>query len=256
MTTANTAANTKDPAAAFAAEVSDNIAQLACDRDVQALSRLWMRETAPAKYSYNFRWMGLPIIQYPTDILALQEIIWQVRPDIIIETGIARGGSVVFHASMLELLGGDGIVVGIDLDIRPHNRRAIEDHPMARRIRLVEGSSTAPVTLDAVRALAAGRSRALVILDSNHTHDHVLAELRAYAGFVPAGSYLVVLDTIVEDMPKSLFPDRPWGPGDNPKTAVHAFLAETDRFAIDADIHTKLLITVAPDGYLKCLGDP
>ncbi len=244
-----------NPTEQFAQEVAHNIAGLREDQDVQALSRVWLREITPYKYTYNFKWMGRPIIQLPQDMIALQELVWQIKPDLIIETGIAHGGSIVYSASLLELLGGDGLVVGIDIDIRPHNRQAIEDHPMMKRIRLVEGSSIAPETVAEVRKLAEGRQRILVLLDSNHTHEHVLGELKAYAPLVKAGSYVIVYDTLVDDMPTSFFTDRSWGPGNNPKTAVREFLQRTDRFEIDKDLDSKLLITVAPDGYLKCVKD-
>ncbi len=190
--------------------------------------------------------------EYPQDMFALQEIIWEVRPELIIETGVAHGGSLVFSASILELLGGNGRVLGIDIEIRPHNRVAIQQHPLAHRIELLEGSSTDPAIVAQARQRAEGR-HVLVMLDSNHTHDHVLAELHAYSPLVTPGSYLIVLDTIVEHMPADCFPDRPWGPGNNPKTAVHQFLRTTDRFVIDHQIPEKLLITVAPDGYLRCI---
>lgn len=205
-------------------------------------------------YEYNFTWMGRPIIQFPQDIMAMQELIWKVKPDLIVETGIAHGGSIVFSASMLQLLGGDGIVVGVDIDIRSHNRKAIEEHPMAPRIRMIEGSSIDPDVVRQVKAYAEGRKRILVALDSNHTHDHVLAEMRAYHGLVNPGSYLVVFDTVIEDMPPELSGDRPWKPGDNAKTAVHQFLRESDQFEIDHELEAKLLLTVAPDGYLRRKG--
>jgi cephalosporin hydroxylase len=207
------------------------------------------------KYSYHFEWLGRPIIQYPQDIVAMQQLLWQVQPDLVIETGIAHGGSLVFTASMLELnaaCGGpaDARVLGVDIDIRAHNRAAIEAHPMARRIDMLEGSSVAPSVVAQVQAAAANRRRVLVCLDSNHTHEHVLAELEAYAPLVSVGSYCVVFDTVIDDMPKSMFLDRPWGPGDNPKTALHAWLKGHPEFEIDRSVDHRLLITVAPDGWL------
>ncbi len=220
------------------------------------------------RYSYHFDWMGRPIVQFPQDIVAMQELVWRVKPDVIVETGIAHGGSLVFSASMLALLDmADAIatgttldprqsrrcVVGVDIDIRPHNRAAIEAHPMASRIRMIQGSSIDPAIVAEVhRAVRdAAPRRVLVCLDSNHTHDHVMAELDAYAGLATPGSYCVVFDTVVERMPKELFPDRPWGPGDNPMTAVHAWLSRHPEFSIDRQIPDKLQLTVAPDGYLK-----
>ena len=231
------------------------ISEMAEDQNINDLGRRWFLESFRHEYSYHFRWLGVPIIQYPQDIVALQEIIWRVQPDAIVETGIARGGSLIFSASMLELLGGDREVVGVDIDIRHHNRIAIETHPLAKRISMIEGSSVDKEVVDAVRRKVEGRERVLVILDSNHTHDHVLKELRLYSPLVTAGSYLIVFDTVVEQMPDEFFEHRPWGKGDNPMTAVHEFLKETDRFEIDTEIHTKLQITVAPNGYLRCIKD-
>lgn len=230
----------------FQGEVQQNIQSLAQDKDLQSLSRIWLREVTAHKYHYNFTWMGLPIIQCPQDVLAMQQLIWEVKPDLIIETGIARGGSLIFYASMLELLAqsghGEGKVLGIDIDIRQHNREAIEAHPMARRVQMLQGSSIDPDIIEQVKRIAAGKQRVLVALDSNHTHDHVLAELEAYAPLTSVGSYCVVFDTAVEDMPQAMFNDRPWGVGNNPKTAVHAYLRDHPEFVIDADIHHKLLI--------------
>lgn len=239
--------------AKFADEVASNIEGLRHDEDLQALSRIWLRLAGKHHYSYNFSWLGRPIIQHPTDVLALQEIIWNVRPDLIIETGIAHGGSLIFSASMLELIGGDGRVIGIDIDIRAHNRAEIEKHPLNRRLTLLEGSSTSDEIVAEVKRLAVGRERIMVILDSNHTHDHVARELTLYSPFVTKDSYLVVLDTVIEDMEADAHPDRPWGKGNNPKTAVWEFLKANDRFEIDRNIEAKLLVTVAPDGYLKCV---
>lgn len=239
----------------FQAEVANNIQNLHDDLDVQALSRIWLREIAPYKYAYNFTWMGRPIIQFPQDMLAMQEIIWNLKPDLIIETGIAHGGSLIFHASMLELVGEDADVLGIDIDIREHNRIEIEKHPMFKRITLMEGSSVDDETVQKVFDFAKNKQRVLVILDSNHTHEHVLKELEIYSQLVTKDSYLIVFDTLVEDMPDSLSGDRPWGKGNNPKTAVWEFLKNNDRFEIDKKLESKLLITVAPDGYLKCIKD-
>ncbi len=205
------------------------------------------------KYPYNFDWLGLPIIQFPQDMIAVQEIIWKTKPDIIIETGVARGGSLILSASILHLLNGNGRVIGIDIDIRAHNRKAIENHPLAFRINLIQGSSIDQSIVDEVKNNLKQGDKVMIILDSNHTHDHVLKELELYSPLVTKGCYLVVMDTIVDDMPDDAFPDRSWGVGNNPKTAVHAFLQKSDRFEIDKSIHDKLLITVAPDGYLRCV---
>lgn len=220
----------------------------------------FLEHSVTRKYSYNYSWLGRPIIQYPQDIIAMQEIIWKTKPDLIIETGIAHGGSLIFSASMLELnalCAGpfDAQVLGVDIEIRSHNKKAIEEHPMNHRIVMLEGDSTSPEIIRKVRDIAGRKKRILVILDSNHTHAHVLAELEAYAPLTSEGSYCVVFDTLIEDMPVDSYPDRPWGKGNNPKTAVWEYLKKTDRFVIDKEIENKLLITVAPDGYLKCIRD-
>jgi cephalosporin hydroxylase len=203
-----------------------------------------------AQYSYNFSWMGRPIIQYPQDMIAMQEIIWDIRPDLIVETGIAHGGSLIYYASLLELIG-KGKVLGIDIDIREHNRKEIENHPMYKRIEMIQGSSVAAETVEKVKAFAKDYTTIMVVLDSNHTHEHVLQELLAYAPLVSVGSYLVVFDTIVEFMPNGYLPGRPWGKGDNPWSAAQTFLQQHPGFEIDKAISDKLLISVAPDGYLK-----
>lgn len=239
----------KDPAAAFEQEVAQNIRSLREDSDLKARSGEWLRSTLPHRYSYNFRWMGRPIIQYPQDMIAMQEILWQVRPDLIVETGIAHGGSLIYYASLCELIG-HGQVLGIDIDIRAHNRAAIEAHPMFRRIELLQGSSTDAQIIGQVRERARGKT-VLVVLDSNHTHEHVLAELEAYAPLVTSGSYCVVFDTVIEDLPAGLYPERPWDVGNNPKTAVAEYLARHPEFEVDADTEAKISITVAPGGYLR-----
>ena len=212
----------------------------------------FMVKATATKYSYHFSWMGRPIIAFPQDMIAMQEIIWEVKPDLIIETGVAHGGSIVYYASLLELIGGDGLVIGIDIDIRKHNRDLIEAHPMMKRIKLIEGSSLSEEVVNQVKEIAAEKKTIMVCLDSNHTHDHVLEELKLYAPLTTAGSYCVVFDTVVEDMPADWdWGIRPWGVGNNPKTAVFEYLKTDDNFKIDKSIDNKLLISVVPDGYLK-----
>lgn len=240
----------------FKRECAEEVAVQGADPVLGRASSAWMNLANARKYSYHFEWLGRPIIQYPQDILAMQELIWRIQPNLIIETGIAHGGSLIFSASMLELnaaCGGprDAKVLGIDVEIRSHNRKAIEEHPMAQRISMIQGSSIAPEIIAQVHERASGQERVLVCLDSNHTHAHVLAELEAYALLTTVSSYCVVFDTVIEDMPIELFPDRPWGPGDNPKTAVREYLKSHPEFEIDKSFEHKLLITVAPDGYLK-----
>jgi cephalosporin hydroxylase len=240
----------------FRRERAKEIEAMGQEVELGRISSCWMNQAQTVRYPYHFEWMGRPIIQYPQDILAVQEIIWSVKPDLIVETGIAHGGSLIFSASMLELnaiSGGprDAQVLGIDIDIRAYNRVAIEAHPMMRRIAMIEGSSVAPGVISQVEAKAVGKRSVLVLLDSNHTHDHVLTELEAYAPLVTAGSYCVVFDTVIEDMPDVTFADRPWGKGNNAKTAVWDFLKRHPEFEVDKSIQNKLMITVAPDGYLK-----
>jgi cephalosporin hydroxylase len=240
----------------FKTECENEIAAQGSNEPLVAATRRWLEVANPAKYSYHFSWLGRPIIQYPQDILAMQEIIWTAQPDLIIETGIAHGGSLIFSAAMLELnaaCGGNpnAQVLGIDVDIRPHNRAAIEAHPMAKRIGMLEGSSVAPEIVAEVHKRAEGKQRILVCLDSNHTHEHVMGELDAYAPLTSVGSYCVVFDTIIEDLPAGTFPDRGWDRGNNPNTAVHAWLKSHPEFEIDKAMQNKLLITVAPDGFLR-----
>lgn len=241
--------------ARFITEVQENIEGLQADTAVRQATRDWVAAIAPHKYTYNFTWLGRPIIQFPQDLAAMQEIIWATKPDLIIETGIAHGGSLIFHASMLQLLGNHGQVIGVDIDIRDHNRVEIEAHPMFERIEMIQGSSIDDSIADQVRTIADGVKRVMVVLDSNHTHAHVERELELYAPLVTKDCYLVVCDTLIEDMPAGSFPDRPWDKGDNPANAVEAFLSATDRFEVDADIDAKLQISVAPGGYLKCVAD-
>lgn len=253
---------------AFEDEVARNVESLGRDDDLRALSLEWILRSAEHNYSYNFRVLDRPIIQYPQDMVAMQELIWEIKPDLIIETGIAHGGSLILSASMLALLdycdaadAGEVLdpadpqrrVLGIDIDIREHNRRAIEEHPLAGRIDMIEGSSVDPDVIGQVQRRAAGASTVLVCLDSNHTHEHVLRELEAYAPLVTVGSYCVVFDTIVEDMPAGSFPDRPWDRGDNPKTAVTEYLERRPEFAVDKARDHKLMISVAPGGFLERL---
>jgi len=250
----------------FAHEVERRLEANRQDKTLQAASHDFIVASTQPKYSYNFSMLGRPIIQYPQDMVALQELIWTIKPDLVIETGIAHGGSLILSASMLALLdycdaveAGQTLdpktprrrVLGIDIDIRAHNRAAIEAHPMAHRIDMIQGSSIAPEIVAEVHKRAAGNERVLVILDSNHTHEHVLAELDAYASLVSPGSYCVVFDTVIEDLPAGMYPDRPWNVGNNPKTAVHEFLSRSHDFEVDEDMEAKLLITVAPGGYLR-----
>jgi len=262
----------------FQAEVSKNIDRLLNAHEMHQSSLDWLRQTLPYRYSYNFSWLGQPIIQYPQDIVAIQELIWRIKPDLIIETGVAHGGSLILSASLLALLdycnaktsGGSleetakgRCVIGIEIDIRPHNRLAIQSHPLAHKIELIEGSSISQEVVAKVRDRAKPYNRIMVFLDSNHTHEHVLAELDAYAPFVSVGSYCVVFDTVIEHLPQDCYPNRPWGPGNSPLTAVRRFISSLAaqrrtgndgrplHFEVDSRLDSKLLITVAPGGYLR-----
>ena len=239
-----------DPIREFELERNEIIEANSKNIALKNISEQFNIESNKAKYSYNFSWMGRPIIQYPQDIMAMQEIIWDIKPDLIIETGIAHGGSIIYYASLLELIG-NGEVLGIDIDIRDHNKKAIEAHPMFKRIQMLEGSSVTKEMVERVRPFTQNKSKILVCLDSNHTHEHVLQELNFYAQFVSVGSYIVVFDTIVEDLPEQYLPNRFWGKGNNPKTAVNEFLKNNTNFQIDSQIDNKLLISVNPGGYLK-----
>jgi cephalosporin hydroxylase len=233
-----------------------NISELGKDEKIHKSSFKWIEYVSKKySYSYNFTWLGRPIIQFPQDIIAMQELIWQVKPDLIIETGIAHGGSLIFSASLMELLGGDGQVLGIDIDIRQHNRIEIEKHRMSKRITMLEGSSVDPEIVSRVYDIAKVKNRILVVLDSMHTHDHVLQELELYSVLVKKDSYMVVFDTIIEEMPDDFFPGKPWSKGNSPKTAIEEFLKRNNRFMVDKEISDKLLITLAPGGYLKCVKD-
>lgn len=239
----------------FEKEVQERIDAISQNDELKSIAHAFLQASVEPKYSYNFSWLGRPIIQYPQDMIAMQELLWEVKPDLIIETGIAHGGSLIFYASILELIaictGHEGEVLGIDIDIRPHNRKAIEEHPMYKRISMFQGSSTSSEILAEVVQKTKGKKRILVCLDSNHTHEHVLAELEAYAPLTSVGSYCVVFDTLIEDMGEEAYPERPWGAGNNPKTSVWEYLKTHPEFEIDKSIQNKLLITVAPDGYLK-----
>ena len=254
------------PEQQFAQERQQRLGAYAQDKSFRQLSRQWLQESMAKKYVYNFDWLGRPIIQYPQDMVAIQELVWRVRPDLIIETGIAHGGSLILSASMLAMLdmcdaieAGATIdprqskrkVIGLDIDIREHNRTAIEAHPMASRIQMFQGSSIAPDVVQQVRAAAQGYKKVMVFLDSMHTHAHVLGELDAYATLVTPGSYCVVFDTFVDDMPPKFFADRPWDVGDNPKTAVRAWLPKHPEFEVDAEMEQRLQVTVAPHGFLR-----
>ena len=239
-----------DDRAEFERSKREAAARMAADESLAARARDLNAAADRHDWSYQWSWLGLPVIQLPPDIVALQEVIWETRPELVIETGIARGGSLVLYASILELVG-EGEVLGIDVDIRAHNREAIEAHPLAKRIRMIEGSSLDDDVVAQARAAAANVERVMVVLDSNHTHAHVLAELRAYGPLVTVSQFLVVADTFVEQIPAQGHRPREWGPGDNPATALGAWLDEVDDFAPDPFVNAKLLLTASPGGYLR-----
>lgn len=252
----------------FLGEVEGRVKSYKDEEEMRKAAADFMLSSTKPKYCYNFSWQSRPIIQYPQDMVAMQEIIWKVKPDLIIEMGIAHGGSLIYNASILAMLDmceaikehriidpkiSERKILGVDIDIREHNKTEIEKHPMSSRIEMIEGSSISPEIIEKVKDYAKDYKCILVCLDSNHTHEHVLAELEAYAPLTSVGSYCVVFDTIIEDLPKDAYPDRPWGPGDNPKTAVYDYLKNHPNFEIDKNIFEKLLISVCPDGFLKKL---
>lgn len=238
----------------FFSERNSSIQKMSQDNEVSKISKKFHIAVSKYDYAYNLTWMGVPILQLATDIISLQEIIWKVKPDLIIETGLAYGGSLIFSASMLDLLGKDGLALGIDIDIRAHNRQAIESHTMYKRIKLIEGSSVDPNVIRQVKEVAKNKKSILVILDSNHSHEHVLKELEIYSKFVTVDSYIIAFDTVIEFLDRHLQhdkPQRPWGAGNNPWTAVQDFLKANDCFEIDQSFTNKTVLTSAPGGYLK-----
>lgn len=240
-----------DPVEEFKRERLKAVEEMSEDEELRNKSLEWMLHADKYKYTYNYTWLGRPIIKYPNDIVLMQEVIWDVKPDLIIETGIAHGGSVILSASMLELIGGDGQVVAVDIDIREHNREEIKKHPMYKRITMFEGSSISEEIVNKVRGISKTKKRVMVFLDSNHTHKHVLQELELYAPLVTVGSYLVLPDTFIEYFPKGYYFNRPWDVGNNPMTALREFLSKSNNFVIDKEKTNKLMITEAFDGYIK-----
>ncbi len=236
----------------FESKNKQKINSMKKDKSFVENGKSWFQDSWTHEYTNHFSWLGLPIIQLPQDIVALQEIIWKIKPDLIVETGVARGGSVIFHASLLSMIG-KGEVIGIDIDIRDKNRKAIEKHPLSKKITLMQGSSISKKIVNQVYKIAKNKKKILVFLDSHHTHNHVLKELELYSPLVKNGSYVVVFDTIVEDLPKNFVKNRPWNVGNNPKTAVYEFLKYNKRFKIDKNLENKLVLTSNPDGFLKCI---
>lgn len=242
-----------DPVSEFFAERNADITAMGADAELRQKSLDWMLHADKYKYTYNFTWMGRPIIKFPSDIIIQQELMWKLKPDLVIETGIAHGGSIIFTASMMEMMGIEGEVIGLDIDIRQHNRDLIESHPMKKRITMYEGSSTDPVIVEKVRQHTVGKKCVMVILDSLHSHEHVYNEMKAYAPMVTVGSYCILPDTFIEFFPKGYYSDtRPWDVGDNPYTGMKQYLAETgDMFETDYSLTHKAMITETIDGYLR-----
>jgi cephalosporin hydroxylase len=224
-------------------------------RAFEWISREWVRVGWGLKYSYQFTWLGRPIIQMPEDMVRIQEVIYQVQPDVIIETGVAHGGSLVFYASLCKLLG-KGRVIGIDIEIRPHNRSALEKHEFFNLITLIEGSSTSPSIVEQVRAFVRPEDKVLVMLDSCHTKEHVRNEMEVYGPLVTPGSYMVAADGIMQDLS-----DVPGGKPDwnwnNPSTAAVEFAAEHPEFKLESPIkpfsesHLETEITYWPSAWLR-----
>ncbi len=241
-----------DPIEEFKKERAKAQQEMLLDKELKQKSLDWMLHADKYKYTYNFTWMGRPIIKYPQDIAIMQELIWDVKPDLIIETGIAHGGSIIFSSSMMELLGNGGKVIAVDIDIRKHNRAEIEKHPMMKNITMLEGSSVDEKIVQQIADYAKGFKKVMVVLDSNHSHEHVYRELELYTPLVSVDSYILLPDTFVEFFPKGYVTNRPWDVGNNPYTAMEAFLKTTDKFIKDESVTNKLLITEAfGGGYLK-----
>ena len=239
-----------DPARQFFRERKQDIEQMAQDAELHGKSLEWMIHADKYRYTYNFTWMGRPIIKFPNDMVVYQELIWDLKPELIIETGIAHGGSLIFSASLLSLIG-KGRVVGIDIDIREHNRIEIEKHPMSSLITMIEGDSTSDAVLNQVESVAKFEGPTVVVLDSNHTHEHVLKELELYHRFIGKGFYMILPDTFIEFFPKGYYSNRPWDVGNNPYTAMQAFLERHSEFKIDEVYSSKAIITESFSGYVK-----
>jgi len=235
----------------FKKNVDKNIKSMSRDKELKRKSISWMLHADKYKYTYNYRWMGIPIIKFPNDIVVLQEIIWKVKPDVIIETGIAHGGSIIFSATMMDLIGNNGLVIGIDVDIRKHNRLEIEKSKFYNRIKMIEGSSTSNKIVNKIKKYIKPKHKVMVFLDSNHTYSHVKNEIEIYSKLVTKNSYLVVEDTFTEYFPKNYFSNRPWDVGNNPIIAIKEFLKKNKNYKIDKNINDKLSITETFDGYLK-----
>jgi len=244
----------KDPIAKFFEERKSDIDRMGKDKDFQKKSLEWILHANQYKYVYNFKWMGQPIIKFPADIIVQQEIMWKLKPDLIIETGIAHGGSILFSASMIEMMGVKGEVVAVDIDIREHNKKLIKEHPMYKNITMYEGSSIDPKIFEKVKNHTKNKKCIMVILDSSHTHEHVLEELKLYAPLVSLNSYCIVLDTFIEYLPKgysSQHGKRSWDVGNNPYTAMKTFLEKNNNFSVDKNLSNKGMITETIEGYLK-----
>ncbi|MDI9571149.1 MAG: CmcI family methyltransferase [Pseudomonadota bacterium] len=230
-------------------------AAMSADADLADRAREVLIAADRYHWIHQTTWFGEPILNLPQDMFAMQEIIYRQRPRYILEIGVAWGGSLLFHASLLQVLGGEK-VIGVDVYIPPDLRDRLAGHgSLSERLVLIEGSSTDETTFAAVKGIVGTSREVMVILDSHHSHDHVLAELRLYSPLVGKGQYLVCGDTIIEDMPIEAHRPRPWGPGNSPRTALAAFLQTTDRFAVDEALDRKLLFTCNPGGYLQCLRD-
>jgi cephalosporin hydroxylase len=241
----------------FENEVADNVRRVIQDHSLKLQSRQWLASASKYGYTYNFKWLGTTVVQLPADLICVQEIIWDYKPDLIVETGIARAGSASFYTSLLALLELNGHVqnaryVGIDVEIREHARVALSKEPILRKYATaIEGSSIDPEVVKAVSIVASEHSRVIVVLDSSHTHSHVYSELRAYAALVPKGGYIVVFDTSIEWDSEAKWGNRPWGPGDSPSTALDLFLKEYPNFVRDRELSDKGLISVIEGGVIR-----
>ncbi len=234
----------------FNEEKKENIKKAYDNPELHKSALDFITKSDQHNYAYNWTWLDMPIIQMPEDIMLVQEIIWETKPDIIIETGIAWGGSVVLYASILELIG-KGQVLAIDKVLPQHNIDAIMKYNFSSRIKLFEGSSIDESIVNAIRDIIKPTDKVMVLLDSNHTHAHVYEELKIWESFVTSGQYLVISDTIVEEIPEQTHRSRSWGHGDNPMTALNQFLSENNKFTRENDYNHKAICSFTRNGYLK-----
>ena len=239
----------------FRTLLNEEAAKMNRDASLSGEAKKVLSDADHYHWVHQTSWMGEPILNLPQDMFAMQEIIYRTRPDFIVESGVAWGGSLLFYSTLMEILGGK-LIIGIDVFIPDDLKERIGSHEkLSKRIRWINDSSTSEETLSKVKEIVGDSRKVLVFLDSDHTHEHVLTELNLYAPLIGKGQYIICGDTIVEDVPEQKHRPRAWGPGNNPKTALMSFLDQNDRFEVDQNLENKLLFTCNPGGYLKCIKD-